>query len=205
MKHGNKNITGIILAGGQSSRMGAVKGLIMVNGHPLIYYPVELLKKTCKEVIISTNLDVFDFLGLKTVQDIYPDKGPMSGILSCLMQSTTELNFVLSCDMPFVTSQILAQLLIVKGDSDICVPWYEGDHFEPLCGIYSRKIIPKMDSFLRNDNTKLPEFFQQVSFMPWPVKQSHPPLAENVFFNINTVEDVDLANRLFKQEKSRSA
>jgi molybdenum cofactor guanylyltransferase len=187
--------TGIILAGGTSRRMGTDKGLVLFKGQSLIRYSIEVFQEICSEIIISSNIDSYDHLGFKVVPDLQPDTGPMGGIYSCLKQSANDLNLVLSCDMPFVKSGIFYILEAKRGDSRICVPWYEQDQFEPLCGIYHKEVLEEMQCFILNKNYKLPDLFKSTLFTPVRIAELNPPLVKNYFFSINSPADLELANR----------
>ncbi|PKP35407.1 MAG: molybdenum cofactor guanylyltransferase, partial [Bacteroidetes bacterium HGW-Bacteroidetes-17] len=131
-------ITGIILAGGKSRRMGKEKGLIELNGKQLIQYAIEVLKPICETILISTNSNFYDFLSYQKIADEFPDSGPMGGIYSCLKASKTNQNLVLSCDMPFINSQLLKELIENSHEYDIVVPWNGEQRFEPMCAFYHK-------------------------------------------------------------------
>jgi molybdopterin-guanine dinucleotide biosynthesis protein A len=188
--------TGIILAGGQSRRMGVEKGLVEFLGRPLIEWAVSVIRESCSEILISSNSSCYDYLGYKVVKDIENDSGPMGGIYSCLLESKNSINLVLSCDMPFVKPDIFSFLAKQIRDARICVPWYEGDHFEPLCGIYLKASLPDMKTFMDAKNYKLPELFSKTSFSAASITAIHPPLPEYYFMNINSPADLALAERI---------
>jgi len=104
-------VTGIILAGGKSSRMGAEKGLQELCAKPLIHYAIEVLSGLCNTIIISSSSEAYKSLGHKVVADVIPGIGPMGGIYSALQQSKTEENLVLSCDLPFVSQELMSYIL----------------------------------------------------------------------------------------------
>jgi molybdopterin-guanine dinucleotide biosynthesis protein A len=189
-------LTGIILAGGKSRRMGKEKGLVDFKGQPLIDYSIKVLNELCSEIIISSNSKNYDHLGFKVVPDLYPDTGPMGGIYSCLKQSANALNLVLSCDMPFVTIGIFHHLLAKRGDSLVCVPWHENDHFEPLCGVYHHNILGEMEVYIKSKNYKLPDLFKSTSFVHVKISEIKPLLSNHYFFSINSRSDLELAGRI---------
>jgi molybdopterin-guanine dinucleotide biosynthesis protein A len=192
--------TGIILAGGQSRRMGMEKGLVNFKGQPLINYSIKVLKELCSEIIISSNSDCYDYLGYKIVPDLQPDTGPMGGIYSCLSSSANDINLVLSCDMPFVTRRIF-DLLVKKGSSsNICVPWYENEMYEPLCGVYNKTVLYEMDSYISKNNFKLPDLFKYTSFLPVRISDINPPLSSYYFFSVNSPADLETAYQLYPEE-----
>ena len=85
-----KEITGIVLAGGKSSRMGQEKGLAEFDGKPMIAYALEALAPLCTEILISSNSNAYNHLGYRVVPDIIANSGPMGGIYSCMLQSQLE-------------------------------------------------------------------------------------------------------------------
>jgi molybdenum cofactor guanylyltransferase len=186
-------MTGIILAGGKSSRMGMEKGLVVFRGQPLIHWSISVLKESCNEILISSNSDCYNYLGFKVVADIFPDIGPMGGIYSCLVQSADDINLVLSCDMPFVTPEIFKLMIAEKGDSKVCVPGHEGEKYEPLCGIYQKSILEEMNVFIQNKNYKLPDLFRQTNAKILYIHKINPSLPKNYFLNINRPEDLSQA------------
>jgi molybdenum cofactor guanylyltransferase len=191
-----EKITGIILAGGQSRRMGIEKGLVQFGDQPLIQRAISVLKENCSEILISANSSSYNHLELKVIPDLIPDSGPMGGIYSCLMTSGNRKNLVLSCDMPFIKPGIFRVLAHHIGDALICVPWHEGEHFEPLCGIYLKDCLPGMKDFIDNKNYKLPELFAHIKFKGVPVNTIHPPLPHYYFLNINSPADLARAMSL---------
>jgi molybdopterin-guanine dinucleotide biosynthesis protein A len=97
-------ITGIVLAGGRSSRMGEDKSLMKLNGKALVEYSINALRPLCDKVIISSNIAAYDFTGCEVWPDELPDQAPIIGIYSCLKRSETELNVILSCDIPLMST-----------------------------------------------------------------------------------------------------
>ena len=86
-------VTGFVLAGGLSSRMGEDKSLMLFRGKPLIMYAIEALSPLCEKVIISSNLLVYDFTGCEVWPDELPVQAPINGLYSCLKRSETDWNY----------------------------------------------------------------------------------------------------------------
>lgn len=185
-----KNLTGIILAGGQSSRMGSEKGLVIFQGKPLIRYALDVLSPLCDEILISTNSESYNSLGYKVIPDKIAGIGPMGGIYSCLIISKNDLNLVLSCDMPYITDEIFRLLLENMGQAVISIPWYKDEYYEPLCGVYHKDVISSLLSYIKKNNFKLPNLFKEIAFAPLNVSNLNPPLSSNYFFNINKPDDL---------------
>jgi len=188
--------TGIILAGGKSSRMGQEKGLVRLGGKRLIDIAVQQLSSVCKEILISSNGDSFSDLGIPVIPDIKPGIGPMGGVYSALLKSQTELNLVLSVDLPFVNEGLLNYLIDSSRDYQVAVPWSGQEHYEPLCACYHRSVLPLMEEFIQKGNYKLPDLFRQVRLNAIPVHAQLPFFHEALFMNINTKDDLYSAGKL---------
>jgi len=155
-------VTGIILAGGKSSRMGTDKGLQLLCGKPLIGYAIEALSGICSNILISSSSDAYHSFGYQVVADEFPGIGPMGGIYSALRQSKTEKNLVLSCDLPFVTTELLDFILKISDGYEVAVPWEGNRHYEPLCGFYRLSILEKLSNYIIKGNYKLPDLFDEI-------------------------------------------
>ena len=105
------NITGIILAGGKSSRMGKDKGFLELNGKTFMSHIIEALKPVVKEMIVVSNASDYDVFNLKRVEDMIEDAGPLAGLYTGLFHSETENNIVLSCDVPLISTGVLKKLI----------------------------------------------------------------------------------------------
>ncbi|MCF8227501.1 MAG: molybdenum cofactor guanylyltransferase [Bacteroidales bacterium] len=183
-------ITGIILAGGQSRRMGMEKGLVELNGKPLIEYAIDVMKKVAGKILISSNGKAYDKYALEVVQDIIPDSGPMGGIYSCLYHSSADYNLVLSCDTPFVGPDLYDYLVQKAVGKDCVVPWHGGEHYEPLCALYQKKLTKVFLEFIRQGNYKIPDLLNAVKLCRIPINKNLSFYDEDLFFNINSREDL---------------
>ena len=144
-----KGITGIILAGGKSKRMGTEKGLINFRGKTMIQYAIEVLEPICDQIIISANSNSYDALPYPKFSDIFPNSGPMGGIYTGLLNSRNDLNLVLSCDMPFIKADLLNDLVLNADGNDIVVPWHRSKHFEPMCALYRKSVDSVFMDFIK--------------------------------------------------------
>ncbi len=188
-------VTGIILAGGKSSRMGAEKGLQLLCGKPLISYAIEALTGLCSEIIISSSSNAYAGFGFKTVADEFPGIGPMGGIYSSLKQSTSAQNLVLSCDLPFVTVELMAYILKQGKEFEVAVPWEGERHYEPLCGFYNQSILNKLKSYIEKGNYKLPDLFEEIVINRLNLNHQPGIYHPRLFLNINTPADLALAEK----------
>lgn len=194
-------VTGIILAGGKSSRMGTDKGLQELCGKPLIYYAIQSLSELCSTIIISTSSDAYQSFGYKTVADEIPGIGPMGGIYSALKQSKTEKNLVLSCDLPFVSKDLLSYIMENAEGYQVAVPWQGNQHYEPLCGFYHLSVLAQMSKYIRHNNYKLPDLFKEISINRLVINKELDFYNEELFFNVNSKHDLALAENLMNSRK----
>jgi molybdenum cofactor guanylyltransferase len=187
----SKGITGIVLAGGQSRRMGTDKSVMKLNGKLLVEYSIDALKPLCNKVVISSNKFIYDFTGCEVWPDELPGQAPMIGIYSCLKRSETDINIILSCDMPLISTMILEYLLSNSEIYDIIVPINGDDYIEPLCGIYRKSSMLILKQFIDNGNFSLKDCILATSHLLKPINFQLPFFSQNLFLNINTPDDFD--------------
>ena len=190
------NPTGIILAGGKSSRMGQEKGLVELGGKRLIDIAIQNLSMVCDTILISSNGNSFNDAGLQVIKDVEPGIGPMGGLYSALLHSKTNLNLVLSVDLPFVNEGLLKHLIESSKGYQAAVPWSGQEHYEPLCACYDLSILPFMEAHIKMGNYKLPDLFRLIKLIPLPIEPQLPFYHETLFMNINTKEDLIAAQKL---------
>jgi molybdenum cofactor guanylyltransferase len=184
-------VTGIVLAGGKSTRMGTEKGLVRFKGQNLIDYAIAALKPHCNQLLISSHSEQYQYPGCRVVKDVFPDSGPMGGIYSCLLQSDNEINFVMSCDMPLVPDHVVSRILRLVAEYDIAVPWHGRQYFEPLCAAYKRSLLPKFEKFIREKNFKIPDLIQKVRSIKIAIGEENG-LNPMYFFNVNSKSDLKM-------------
>jgi molybdopterin-guanine dinucleotide biosynthesis protein A len=182
-------ITGIVLAGGKSTRMGEDKGLMELNNKPLIDYSIEVLSKVCDELIIGANSLEYQRFGFPVIPDEIKGIGPIGGIFSCLKASLTQDNVVLSCDIPLITQPVVELLLSKRKDYQIVVPVVNGFP-EPLCAYYHSSVINGLHDLINRDIYKLQYAIKQfrTKFLPLDSKLSF--YNEMLFSNINSSKDL---------------
>jgi len=185
MVESKTEITGIVLAGGKSSRMGKEKGLCTMNKKPLIEYAVEVLLEVCDEVIISANGNSYDYLGLPVVKDEVTGVGPIGGISSAIHFSSTEDNFVLSCDMPFITAKLVRYIISHKLEHQAVVPVNNGFP-EPLCAYYGKDAASLFDKSIENGIYKLQRVFENMDVRFINIDRENGFDGRLLFSNINT-------------------
>ncbi|MBP7506263.1 MAG: molybdenum cofactor guanylyltransferase [Prolixibacteraceae bacterium] len=184
MKQKKGNISGGILAGGKSSRMGTEKGLQTFKGKSLILYSVEALKPFCTEFLISSNNISYHQFKFPLVKDVVTDCGPLGGLLSLLKKTRKEYLFLLACDMPFVTSETIKSLFEGIGEAECIVPKI-GNKMEPLCAIYSKSLIPEIEKQITTG-----DYSMHTLIMNSSRKFVHFAEESSEFKSINVPEDL---------------
>lgn len=179
------NITILILAGGKSTRMGQDKGLMDLNGKPMISHVIEVAKKISQRIFIVANLEAYKQFDLPVVHDEVFEKGPIGGIYSGLKKSESEYNLVLSCDIPFIHQGVLEFLIESSTGYDITVASKEGK-LHPLVGIYRKTCLPAIKEHLDEDKLKLTLLFEE---MKTRIVEMDDFISTN-FRNINSKNDL---------------
>ncbi len=188
-----ENITGIILAGGKSERMGQDKGLFPFFDKPLVGYSIDTLKSLCGKIIISANnrIDEYKALGYEVVQDEVKDKGPLGGIVSCLKRSETQHNLIISCDMPFVRSAVFELLLKNIENYQVVAPAHETFLVEPLCAYYNTNVLDQMQKSIDEGDYKVMNFFKKIRFKTVLFDKKIHWYSSDIFLNINSIVDLE--------------
>jgi molybdenum cofactor guanylyltransferase len=189
LTNNTKNITVILLAGGQSSRMGKDKGLIELNGKPLIEHITEKVRSLTETVIIITNQPGYDRFGFPCFPDIKKDCGPMGGIFAGLHYSSAKKNLILSCDIPFVPHHLLEHLVEQSGAEDALVPRYDGKT-EPLCGVYDRNCKETLKMLIDEKHFKLQNALKKLNTRYLDLHR-FDDFDKKWFANINTPDELE--------------
>ena len=184
------NATGIILAGGKSSRMGTDKGLIELNGKKMVQYLIDVFKSLGLPVIIVANNVEYGSFEAKFVQDRIKDHGPLAGIATGLFYSSTEKNVILSCDTPFITSELISFLLEESENETITIT-KSFDRLHPLIGVYSKSCLPIIEQELDKNNLRLRDLCDKVNAKTVDVSNNDQFNSPDLFKNINTKEELE--------------
>lgn len=183
-------VTGVILAGGTSTRMGTNKALLKVDGVCLIEGIYRKLKILFKEVLIVTNTPgIYDFLPCKKVPDLYPGIGSIAGLHSGLFNSSSNCVFITACDMPNIDIELIRQLYKNHGNQNATIPFSQGGQ-EPLHAFYSRNCLPIFTTAIENGERKILECIEKIDakLISWETIQTFQG-AEKSFLNVNTPDE----------------
>ena len=183
-------MTGVILSGGQSKRMGQNKSLMPFGNSNLIEHVLERLSAFTDEQIIIGDPSIYGHLGMVHA-DIHPGKGPLAGLHSALTYSTSDLIFVVGCDMPNINGTVLDHLANgVDERYSAFVPRHDG-MIEPLCAIYHKNCLDAFARCLDKGILKMSEALDVVQTKFVPVGPGTGLEDLGVFKNLNTPQDTE--------------
>ncbi len=153
----------IILAGGQSQRMGQDKSMLPTPNGPLIAHITDQLRPQFREILIAANdSQKYAFLGLPVVPDQIPGQGPLMGILSALEASSHDLNFITGCDIPHMDVAFIRQLLHEASDCDLVMPRSGEGRYEPLFAVYRKSVCGPAREILTGGGRKIAMLLDRV-------------------------------------------
>ncbi len=207
-------MTGIILSGGKNLRFNQVnKAFLKIGSETIIENIIKKFKLLFNEILIVTNaIEPFKYLNyqlsnysIRIVKDIIPDKGSLGGIYSGLVNSKSEYNFIVACDMPFINIKLVNYLLEHVDGYDIVIPRLNdrslpNNGFETLHAVYCKSCIGHIEKQIRDGNLKIIDFFSEVKVKEITediIKQFDLQLLS--FFNINTEDDYQKALKIMRQ------
>lgn len=182
--------TAIILAGGKSSRMGTDKGLVQIKEVPMIERVINaVVKAGITNVIIVSGNSEYEKFGFPVYPDIFPEKGPLGGIYTGLLKSTTNKNLILSCDIPLINDVVL-NLLIRNGlDKSITILKHE-DRLHNLIGVYDKCLVDDLEKHITSNKLKVGQFIESHSPKIIDLKMLLPDLDDLILANINSKEEL---------------
>jgi len=195
-------MTGIILAGGKSQRMGKNKAFMDSGGIPLFERVYRIFREIFSEIIIVAN-DVLPFERYEAIlrRDIILGKGALGGLYTGLFHSSNYHAFCSACDMPFLNPRVIKYMGKERDEYDVIVPkTHDGLH--PLHAIYSKKCLNPMSQSLDRNDLKIVNFFQQVRVRyieEMEIREFDPDMRSVI--NVNTAEEMEaVRNILLKAE-----
>jgi molybdopterin-guanine dinucleotide biosynthesis protein A len=176
---------------------GQPKALLDVGGRRIIERVVDVMAAVTGEVIVVTNTpELYAFLGLPMVPDVFPDHGSLGGIYSGLAAAAGDAAFTVACDMPFLHREV-ARLVVDRAPAgDVVIPRV-GEQLETLHASYGKRCLPHMANRLRAGRLKIVGLLEDVRVVEIPeadvARHRDPAL---VFMNVNTPEELERARAL---------
>jgi molybdopterin-guanine dinucleotide biosynthesis protein A len=179
--------SGILLAGGKSSRMGEDKAFIKFRNLYLFEYSLSILKQFSNDIIISSSNPRFDKTGFRRVEDKIPGLGPISGLYSCLKEIKFESAIVLPCDLPKLSNKTIEILINNSTGFDITIALNHQNIAEPLVGIYSSVLIPKLELMMKSGNYKVQDLIKSSTTNKVRISDA----SSDNFLNMNSPADLN--------------
>jgi molybdopterin-guanine dinucleotide biosynthesis protein A len=179
---------------------GRPKGLMELGGRRLVERVLMALTPVVDDVLVVTNTpQLYAFLGLPMVQDVYPDRGSLGGIYSGLKAAPGQAALTVACDMPFLHPEVLKLVAERSGEGDVVIPRV-GDQLETLHAAYGKACLPHIEERLLAGKLKIIGFFEKVRVVEITeadVARFRDPRL--VFMNVNTPEELDRARELMAE------
>jgi molybdenum cofactor guanylyltransferase len=194
----------IILSGGQSSRMGSNKALLKFHEKTNIERIRDSLMHVFDDIILVTNdPETYQFLNIRTVPDIYPGSGPLAGVHAGLEASDYEENFVVACDMPFVSAELSSSLVKALKHHDAVVPVMDGRQ-HPLFAAYQKRVSREARGCIEKGQLRMKHLLEQlnVRYLEEEDLQLYGEGGlERIFFNMNRPEEYEAAKKWAESEQ----
>lgn len=189
-KINKKDVTGVILAGGQARRMeGQDKGLVLLKNKPMIEYVIDILKPQVGTLLINANRnhEQYEKYGFNIVSDELSGYcGPLAGMASALNKIKTPYMLTAPCDTPFIPNDLAKRLLISleSENADISVA-HNGERMQPVFCLMKKELMPSMNDFLSQGERKIDKWFNQHAL----AIANFSDIPQN-FDNLNTLEEI---------------
>ena len=184
-----ENCTAVVLTGGESRRMGRDKAMTKIAGKPMVAHIIETIDPLFSDILISVREFRTD-VSLPQIIDSSSARGPMIGIKSALEAMQTDWLFVIACDMPFVSTELI-QALVLKRENHHAVLTHVDDRAQPLFGFYAKSCLPLMKTSVAEGQRSMMRLLDQLDVYLLPeaeVERIDPQL--NSLMSLDTVEEV---------------
>lgn len=189
-----ESITGFVLAGGKSVRIGQDKGLLPFGHKSMAQYSIDLLRTICDRVVIITSNPEYAQFGQEMIEDDIKNSGPLSGLVTGLDNSNSELNLFLTCDSPFITRELLLHLIENISNYDAVIP-RERKRMYPLTALYRRSAVSKLREELTRGNLMVRKAVTTLNLKQLDIDSRSPIWNEQLFSNLNTFEGIAEAKK----------
>ncbi len=197
------DVTGILLAGGKSRRMGEDKRFLHVGDRTLFERSLTVLRSIFQNVLIVIAQDSPTLEAeVPVIRDLVPNCGNLGGLYSGLQQASTEHVFVVACDMPFLTPEAVRYLIRLKNNADIVMAQRDNG-LEPMHALYGRRCLPVLEEMVRTRHLKIQDIVEHSSLNVRLIKEAELSRIDpegRSFLNVNTPSDLEAARRLHRAQ-----
>lgn len=200
-------MTGAVLSGGQSRRMGFNKAFIRLETETLIERAVGVFSPLFSEtILIANDIPLYQDLGVTVYSDLIKGAGSLGGVFTALFHSTSDHTFVVACDMPFLDARCIERVLKDRGKAECVIPFI-GGRLHPLHALYSKKCMKEIEAAIREGDLRITALFDRIRTRRLTEDDFKGlPIASSVE-NINTREEllrsgIEGRDRTDKDEKA---
>ena len=190
-------VSAFILAGGRSSRMGSDKALLPFGGENLLQLALSKAEAISPTPIIVGDRQRYSIYG-EVIEDRFPGCGPLAGIHAALCATKTDLNLILSVDMPLMTTGFLSWLMTLAGSGvELAFVPEVQDRRQPLCAVYRRAARPVIEQALEAGDFRVDHIFPLLPTRYVTEDELRAAgFSPDIFCNINTPADYEAVNKL---------
>jgi molybdenum cofactor guanylyltransferase len=184
-------VTGVILAGGRARRMGGMdKGLVPLNGHPMVEYALRALRPQVADIVINANRNHsrYGSYGYRIIADLIGDfSGPLAGMASAMSVVTTPYVVTVPCDSPLISPDLVERLQqALRGQAADLAVAHDGQRMQPVFALLPVRLLDNLREFLAGGERKIDRWYAQHT-----VALADFSDTAEMFININTPEDRD--------------
>ena len=195
-------VTGFVLAGGASRRMGTDKACLPVGRERLVDRQIRLLRAVCGTVAIIGPSAKLGDTGVQVYEDDLPGKGPLGGIHAGLQRVRTEFSLFLGCDMPLMQARFLRYLCEqAMGTTALATvpPRWTGGRY-PLCIVLRRCALARVVACLESGQNQVGRFFLRIPRRPITKAEfARARFSTRIFWNLNTLEEYERVRQKWVQ------
>ncbi|HEU4759780.1 MAG TPA: molybdenum cofactor guanylyltransferase [Dehalococcoidia bacterium] len=194
-------LSGIVLAGGSSRRLGVDKAALTFEGRRLLDIIVERVSTLCTEVIVAggaRSLEPIPGMPVRFVPDTIPGQGPLAGLQAGLAAAREEFALAVACDMPFLNTHLLAHMAGLPRRYQALVPLVDG-RWHPTHAIYARACLPVVEELLAQGGNSMEDLLWRLEVQSLPeeeLRRHDPDLLS--LFNVNEARDLARARALWR-------
>jgi len=189
-------VTGVLLAGGKSRRMGEDKRYLVVGEQTLLERSLGVLRSMFHEVLVVIAQDSVPLdIDARVVRDLVPDCGSLGGVYTGLTQATTPYIFAVACDMPFLNQAVITQFTNRRDTADIVMARL-ATRLHPMHALYGKGCLPAMEQMIVARQLKIQELVSHASLRVQYVTEADLLSIDpswRSFYNVNTPEDLEAA------------
>ncbi len=184
-------MTGAVLAGGQSRRMGTNKAFIKVGGLTIVERVLGVLKEVFDErLIIADDVELFRGLGARAIPDFYKGAGSLGGIYTALLNSSSETTFVTACDMPDINASAVKRVISAPLDGALAVVPFIGGRAHPMHALYHRECLRPIEKMIKAGNLRITHLLDNIEVKRLRENDFKGLAIKESVANINTREEL---------------